>query len=196
VLSRRVLLAGVGAAFLAGLLVRFPDLLTAAATAVLAGFAGVQLWVEWRRRENEERTASVRLSVNAFEARKDLADWITRSQATGWWADRIVTGTQEAIEVAGGVLKILEGGLVDAAVASAASAGRMRTAYANCWRAIMQFESFLGTWHRVGGAVSPSDHTLLSDGRESLRACYVALEHVVDPALVAEAKQLGAWPVV
>jgi hypothetical protein len=53
VVSRRVVLVGVGIAFLAGLLLRFPDYLTAAATAVLAGFAGMQLLAEWRKRESE-----------------------------------------------------------------------------------------------------------------------------------------------
>jgi hypothetical protein len=60
----------------------------------------------------------------------------------------------------------------------------------------MQLESFLTLWQRLGGSISPGDFSLLSDAKESFRGCYLELEHVVAPVLVAEAKRLGAWPVV
>ena len=144
-------------------------------------------------RESTARTADVRVSIRAFAARKALADWIVRSQRAGW-ADMPMSQAQDAVEFSRGILESLEHGLVDAAVASPDAAARLRTAYAHCQRAVMQFESYLGTWLRLGGAVSPADSARLTDGRESLRGCYLELEHVVEPALLAEARRLNALP--
>ncbi len=69
-LSRRFLLVAVGVAFLAGLLLRFPDYLTAAATAVLAGFAGVQIVREILAGRRREQGAQLRLTpLDRLEAR-------------------------------------------------------------------------------------------------------------------------------
>ncbi len=198
-LSPRIVLLSVSVAFLAGLLLRFPDYLTAAATAVLAGFAGVQIWVERSKRQSEERSANARLSANAFETRKALADWILTSQETGWIAP--VQVAQGAIKHAADVRDRLEQGLIDASAASPPVAARMRAAYAQYQRAVAQFESYLGDYHRMVradvGAVARGEVTPnvepLSAGRESFRACCFELDRVVEPALLAEAKRLGAW---
>lgn len=197
------LIAGIGA-LAAGLLLLDPNVLTAVATAVLTIFAGLQIVSERAKRRSEERTADARLSVNAFALRKAIADWITRSQQEGW-GDGPAKRAQEAVAHAESLRERLEHGLIDAAGASPAAAAQMRTAYAHWQRAVMQFESYLGQFHRASTAqlrgadanafaTLMSDSTLLSDGRESLRACYLALAPVVEPELAAEAKRLGAGP--
>ena len=40
---------------------------------------------------------------------------------------------------------------------------------------MLQFESFLGLYHRLHGATTATDSVLLSDSKESFRACYLAL---------------------
>jgi len=177
----------------AALLLLDPNVLTAVATAVLTIFAGLQIWSERAKRRSEERTAEARLSINAFALRQALADWIKRSREVGW-GDAPAKRAQDAITNAMGLRERLERGLIDAASASKAAAARMRTAYAHWQRAMMQFESYLGQEHRLRGAVSPADSAVLTDGVESLHACYLALEPVVEPELAAEAKRLGAGP--
>jgi len=87
VLSRRFLLVAVGVAFLAGLLLRFPDYLTAAATAVLAGFAGVQIVREILAGRRREQGGQLRLTGAAWLARRSCGAAIARagsSDVTGW----------------------------------------------------------------------------------------------------------------
>ncbi len=205
------------AAFLAvsmWLAVYQPNALTALATAVLTGFAALQISADRVKRRSEERTADARLSVNGFALRKTLADWIVQSQKVGW-SDHPSKHAQDAVVFAEGLRDRLEQGLVDAAGASPTAAGHMRTAYAYWQRAEILFDEYLSDHHRetiariqasqydpatgtvkATGSVTPADANRLSDARESLRACYLALEPVVDRALMAEAKRLGAGPSV
>jgi len=196
-----------------GLVALDPNVLTAVATAVLTVFAGLQIASERTKRRSEERSADARLSVNAFALRKSLADWIARSRLVGW-GDAPAKHTQDAIAFAQGLQDRLEQGLVDAAGASSAAAAQMRTAYANWQRAMILFDEYLGDSYRESQAriaaskydpaagrtvstdafVSPADANRLSDARECLHACYLALAPVVEPELAAEAKRLGAGP--
>ena len=188
-----------------GLAVLDPNVLTVA-TAVLTVFAGLQIASERSKRRSEERTADARLSVNAFALRTAIADWITLSQEVGW-GDGPAKRAQEAVDFAEGLRARLEQGLVDAAGASPRAAARMRTAYAHWQRAIMQFDSYLAQYARAirekrqgvdaaAYATFSSDSTVLTDGRESLRACALVLEPVVEPELAVETKRLGAGPTV
>ncbi len=186
-LSRRVVLVGVGIAFLAGLLLRFPDYLTAAATAVLAGFAGVQIWAERRKRESDERTANARLSANAFELRTVLGDLILQQQREGW-----STGWVETVLAQTPVRDRLEHGLGDAAQASPMIAAFWRSVYLRYQRAVIRLEAVRVAW--AGHPFSQAEEQRLTDAREDLRACCHELERVVDPALMAEAKGLGVLP--
>ncbi|MGH7531005.1 MAG: hypothetical protein ACREMN_11535 [Gemmatimonadales bacterium] len=202
---RRVISLAALAILSVALAVYQPNGLTAIATAALTGFAAIQIGAERARRRSEERTADARLSVNAFALRKTIADWITISQEVGW-GDGPANRAQEAVDFARGLSDRLEQGLVTAAGASPAVAAKMRTAYAHWQRAVMQFESYLAQYVRAlrdarrgadaaaQAAFSMMDSSLLTDGRESLRACYLTLEAVVDPALLAEATRLGALP--
>jgi hypothetical protein len=185
------IVAGV-VALTAGLLALDPNVLTAVATAVLTGFAALQIRSERAKRRSEERTANARLSVNAFATRQRLAEWVRWARENGL---NDVAGSRagEAISFALGIRAKLEEGLIDASAASPAAAESMRTAYAYCQRAWLQFESYQTRHRQLQGATTPADSTLLTDGVESFHGCYLALEGVVEPALVAEAKRLGGW---
>jgi len=177
-------------------------IVTAIATAVLAWFGGVQIWAERSKRRSEQRSADARLSAAAFELRKPLVDWILRSQEKGW----SVNSAQEALKEAAGILpRLAQGLLADTPAASPSIAARVRTAYAYCQSAAVKFDSYLGQYHAAtqaqlhgvdADAAHLADTGLLSDGRENLRGCCNELERVIDPALLAEAKRLGAWRTV
>lgn len=156
-------------------------------------------------RESAARTADARVSLNAFAMRKALADWIRGSRHVGWGAETL-TRVQRAVAFGESLLPRLEQGLVDASIASPGAAARLRTAYAHWQRAVMQFESYLEQYHRATEApphgvdavthagLMMSGTTLLTDGVESFHACYLALEPVVESALLAEARSRNALP--
>jgi hypothetical protein len=219
--ARRLFLAAVGVAFLTGAMLtlvlvdrvlRFDPqavatgvtiaatIVTTVATVALAWFGGVQISEARRQRDSERRTADARLSATAFELRKPLADWILRSREQTW----SVNLAQDAAQQTNGLLPRLAQGLADISVASPSVAEHLRTAYTYCQSASLKFDLYVGQYHHAtqaqprgadpdAYAALMADADLLSAGREHLCGCCNELECVVDPALLADAKRLGAW---
>ena len=160
----------------------FATIVTAIATAVLAWFAGVQIWAERRRQESEERVGDARLNANAFQVRQALGALVVESQQSGWTSNDVEALVNGASPLRGR----LERALADAAGASPRAADRLRAAF-------VLFERGLGPFEAYTRGHPPRTAEPLDGGRENLRACCNELERVIEPALLAEAKRLDAW---